>query len=98
MVTKGHRFALRFLRPLSIKKSSSFFPSLIAATSHFGFAPLPAQVSPERPRYFGGTFLPFNLLPAPRRTTAIAPPNISNFFQARPDAYEGLHQLAFAGP
>jgi hypothetical protein len=32
---------------------------LIAATSHFGSAPRPAQVSPDGPRYFGGTFLPF---------------------------------------
>src|SRR5215472_17973314 len=80
---QGHRFDLRFPRPfradLSIKKSSSFFPPLIAATSHLGFAPLPAQVSPERLRYFGGTFLPFKALPPPRRT-AIAPPNILNCF------------------
>jgi len=58
-VYKAHRFDLRFLRPfradLSIRKSSSFFPPLIASTSHLGFAPRPAQVSPERLRYFGGT-------------------------------------------
>src|SRR6516225_7981775 len=64
---EAQRFDLRFLRPfradLSIKKSSSFFPPLIAATSHLGLAPRPAQVSPERLRYFGGTFLPFKTLP-----------------------------------
>jgi hypothetical protein len=46
---KDHRFDLRFLRPFhadfSIKKSSSFFPPLIAATSQRGLAPRPAQVS-----------------------------------------------------
>src|SRR5215470_6558465 len=69
-------FDLRFLRPfradLSIKKSSSFFPPLIAATSQRGFAPRPAQVSPDGPRYFGGTFLPFKTLLLPR--TILAPP------------------------
>src|SRR5262249_46985824 len=73
---QGHRFDLRFLRfflaDLSIKKSSSFFPPLIAATSQRGFAPRPAQVSPDGPRYFGGTFLPFNTLPPPR-TTLVTP-------------------------
>src|SRR6516162_7795576 len=38
MVTKDHRFDLRFLRrfraDLSIRKSSSFFPPLIAATTN----------------------------------------------------------------
>src|SRR5262245_43095949 len=76
LVTKDHRFDLRFLRPfradLSIRKSSSLFPSLIAATSQRGLAPRPAQVSPDGPRYFGGTFLPFNALPPPR--TTLAPP------------------------
>src|SRR5262249_49630631 len=71
---QGHRFDLRFLRrfraDLSIRKSSSFLPPLIAATSHLGLAPRPAQVSPDRLRYFGGTFLPF--LPPPR--TTLAPP------------------------
>src|SRR5262249_31948659 len=72
-----HRFDLRFLRPLradlSIRKSSSFFLPLIAATSQRGFAPRPAQVSPEGPRYFGGTFLPFNALPPlPPRLPATA--------------------------
>src|SRR6516162_11337217 len=88
LVTSGYeaqRFDLRFFRPLradlSIKKSSSFLPRLIAATSHFGFAPRPAQVSPERLRYLGGTFLPFNLLPPPRPpTTATALPILSNCF------------------
>src|SRR5215813_5247661 len=50
---------LRFLRPfpvdLSIRKSSSFFPLLTAATSQRGLAGRPAQVSPEGPRYLGGT-------------------------------------------
>src|SRR5215471_14517208 len=79
LVTSGYeaqRFDLRFLRPLradlSIRKSSSFLPPLIASTSHLGFAPRPAQVSPERLRYFGGTFFPFNALPRPR--TTLAPP------------------------
>jgi hypothetical protein len=44
------RFDLRFLRlfraDLPIRKSSSFFPRLIAATSQRGLAPRPAQVSP----------------------------------------------------
>src|SRR5215831_2376384 len=80
-----HRFDLRFLRPLradlSIRKSSSFFPPLIAATSQRGFSPRPAQVSPDGPRYFGGTFLPFKALPPP--PTTLAPPttaNLSNCF------------------
>src|SRR5262250_1820358 len=82
---EAHRFDLRFLRPfradLSIRKSSSFFPPLIAATSHRGLAPRPAQVSPDGPRYFGGTFLPFNALLPPR--TTLAPPTtpiFSNWF------------------
>jgi len=70
-----YRFDLRFLRffraDLSIRKSSSFFPPLIAATSQRGLAPRPAQVSPDAPRYFGGTFLPFNALPP--RTTLLPP-------------------------
>src|SRR5215467_2749210 len=73
---QGHRFDLRFLRAfradLSIKKSSSFFPPLIAAASQRGFAPRPAQVSPDGPRYLGRTFLPFNTLPLPR--TTLRPP------------------------
>src|SRR5215472_11090923 len=79
LVTSGYeaqRFDLRFFRPfradLSIRKSSSFFPPLIAATSHLGLAPRPAQVSPEGPLYLGGTFLPFNALPPPR--TTLRPP------------------------
>src|SRR5262249_59073110 len=71
-----HRFDLRFLRPfradLSIKKSSSFFPPLIAATSQRGLAPRPAHVSPDGPRYFGGTSFPFTAPPRPR--TTLAPP------------------------
>src|SRR6266511_2489201 len=72
----GQRFDLRFFRPfradLSIRKSSSFFPPLIAATSQRGLTPRPAQVSPDGPRYFGGTFLPLNALPPPRAT--LSPP------------------------
>src|SRR5262249_61985153 len=56
-----------FSADLSIRKPSSFFPPLIAATSQRGFAPRPAQVSPDGPRYFGGTFFPFKALP-PRNT------------------------------
>src|SRR5215813_7425893 len=89
-VCEAHRFDLRFFRPfradLSIKKSSSFLPPLIAATSQRGLAPRPAQVSPDGPRYFGGTFLPFNALPPPRTTlappTAIALPILSNCFSS----------------
>src|SRR5262245_32405881 len=81
-VYEVHRFDLRFLRrfraDLSIKKSSSFLPRLMAATSHFGFAPRPAQVSPERLRYFGGTFLPFKTLPPPR--TTLVTPKAANCF------------------
>src|SRR5262249_52360161 len=82
---QGHRFDLRFFRPfranLSIRKSSSFFPPLIAATSQRGLAPRPAQVSPDRPRYFGETFFPFKTLPPPRRpTTAIVLSILSNCF------------------
>src|SRR5262245_48356080 len=82
MVYEGQRFDLRFLRPfradLSIRKSSSFFPPLIAATSQRGLAPRPAQVSPEGLRYFSGTFLPFNALLPPR--TALLPPTTANIF------------------
>src|SRR5262249_8446257 len=84
---EGQRFDLRFLRPfrvaLSIKKSSSFFPPLIAATSQRGLAPRPAQVSSDGPRYFGGTFLPLNGLPPPR--TTLRPPTtgiLSNSFSS----------------
>ena len=73
---EAHRFRLRFFRPfradLSIRKSSSFLPPLIAATSQRGLAPRPAQVSPEGLRYFGGTLLPFKALPPPR--TTLRPP------------------------
>ncbi len=46
--------------PFLIKKLTIFFPFFRAATNHFGLWPLPAQVPPDRLRYFGGTFLPFN--------------------------------------
>src|SRR5262249_5552829 len=82
---EAYRFDLRFLRlfraDLSIRKSSSFFPLLIARTSQRGLAPRPAHVSPEGLRYLGGTFLPFNALPPPR--TTLAPPTtaiLSNCF------------------
>src|SRR5262245_55320866 len=84
---QGHRFDLRFLRPfradLSIRKSSSFFPPLIASTSQRGLAPRPAQVSPDGLRYFGGTFLPLNALPPPRPRRTLSPPTnaiLSNCF------------------
>src|SRR5262245_1695713 len=88
-VYEAQRFDLRFLRAfradLSIRKSSSFFPPLIAATGQRGLAPRPAQVSPEGPRYLGGTFLPFKALPPPPTTlapptTAIALSILSNCF------------------
>src|SRR5262249_57236554 len=73
---EGQRFDLRLLRrfraDFSIKKSSSFFPPLIASTSHLGFAPRPAQVSPEWLRYFGGAFLPFHT-PSPPSTNPPLP-------------------------
>src|SRR5262249_34982118 len=81
-LSEAQRFDLRFpfRAAFSIKKSSSFFPLFIAATSHLGFAPRPAQVSPEGLRYFGGTFVPFNALaPVFRRpTTPIALFSLSN--------------------
>src|SRR5215472_4552898 len=91
---QGHRLDLRLLRrlraDLSIRKSSSFLPRLIAATSQRGFAPRPAQVSPDGPRYLGGTFLPFNAL-APRRQPRQLPyPSSPTAFQSRHDAQEYL--------
>jgi hypothetical protein len=70
------RFALRFLDLLgealraatvlfSTAKSSSRFPSLIAATSHRGLAPRPAQVLPDLSRYLMGTRRPFSADPPP---------------------------------
>src|SRR5262245_34025377 len=80
---KGHRFDLRFFRPfradLLIRKSSSFLPRFIAATSQRGLAPRPAHVSPDGPRYFGGTFLPFKTLLPPRATT-LRPPTRTSIF------------------
>src|SRR5882762_141909 len=62
-----HRFHTHTGTPLRvslqhtlIKKFSILFPFFIASTSHLGLAPLPAQVSPDGLRYFGGTFLPFS--------------------------------------
>ena len=59
-------FAVRVV--FSIKKSSAFFPSLIAATSQRGFAPRPAHSSPDGPLNFGATFVPFKLPRTPRAT------------------------------
>src|SRR3954467_1808213 len=57
------RFArFGFAPVLSIRKSWTFLPSLIAAASQRGFAPRPAHVSPPGPRYFGATFVPLRLL------------------------------------
>jgi hypothetical protein len=76
-------FFLRFLpgAVFSTAKSSSFFPSLIAATSHRGLAPLPAQVLPALSRYFGGTFLPLNDPPRPL-LDAISPPNLASWLRS----------------
>ena len=76
-------FFLRFLAVavFPIAKSSSFFPSLIAATSHRGFAPRPAQVLPALSRYFAGTFLPFSELPRPL-LGAISPPNLASWLRS----------------
>src|SRR5262249_42183186 len=82
---EAQRFDLRFFRPfradLSIRKSSSFLPPLIAARSQRGFAPRPAQVSPKGPRYFGGTFFPRNALPPPR--TTLPPPTKATALSSR---------------
>jgi len=100
---EGHRFDLRFLRPfraLSIRKSSSFFPPLIAATSQRGFASLPAQVSPDGPRYFGGTFLLFKTLRRPR--TTLRPPTkasiLSNCFCTSARCSRSISSTRCAGP
>ena len=74
-------FARRFLAVFSIAKSSNFFPSSIAATSHRGFAPRPAQMLPALSRYFGGTFLPFSELPRPL-LDAISPPNLASWLRS----------------
>src|SRR6267142_929088 len=76
-------FFLRIL-PVAVfssAKSSNFFPSLIAATSHRGFAPRPAQVLPARSRYFGGTFLPFSDPPRPL-PGAMSPPNLASWLRS----------------
>src|SRR5260370_13550555 len=81
------RLVRRFRADLSIKKSSSFLPPLIAATSHRGLAPRPAQVSPEGPRYFGATSLPLNALTLRPLRPTLSPPGtaialsiLSNWF------------------
>jgi hypothetical protein len=73
-----HFFARRFFAVFSIAKSSNFFPSLIAATSHRGRAPLPAHVLPALSRYLGGTFLPLNTDPPRPLLDAISPPNLAS--------------------
>src|SRR5260370_22941321 len=69
----SHFFFLRFVAfvgvALLIKKSSSFLPSLIAATNHLGVAPRPAHSSPDGPLYLAATFRPFNVLPRMPRAT-----------------------------
>src|SRR5262245_13581993 len=82
---EDQRFDLSFFRPfradLSIKKSSSFFPPLIAATSQLSFDPRHAHVSPDGQRYFGETYFPFHSTPTPR--TTLRPPTtaiLSNCF------------------
>src|SRR5262245_3033690 len=97
---QGHRFDLRFLRPfradLSIRKSSSFFPPLIASTSQRGLAPRPAQVSPDGLRYFGGTFLPskhFHRLA--RQPRQLPYPSSPTAFQVRHDAQKAFGQTRF---
>src|SRR5215471_13035258 len=98
---EAQRFDLRFLRTfradLSIRKSSSFFPRLIAATSHLGFAHgLPKSRLMDLDTSAGPSFpsMRFHRLAQPfglrlRRSTA---------FQVRPDACAAFHQPAFAGP
>ena len=62
-------------------KSSNFFPSLIAATSQRGLAPLPAHVLPDLSRYFGGTFFPLSDPPRPL-LDAISPPNLASWLRS----------------
>src|SRR5260221_11941773 len=59
---------------LSIRKSSRFFPALIAAVNQRGCAPRPAQVFPSVSRYFGATFMPLVARPCFRRPFPISPP------------------------
>src|SRR4029077_15559984 len=66
----------------STAKSSNFFPSLIAATSHRGFAPRPAQVLPALSRYLGGTFFPFSVDPPRPLLGAMSPPNLANWLRS----------------
>ena len=66
----------------SIAKSSNFFPSLIAATSHRGFAPLPAHVLPALSRYFGGTFFPLNTDPPRPLLGGISSPNLASWLRS----------------
>ena len=77
-------FFLRFFPGvvLSTAKSSNFFPSLIAATSHRGLAPRPAQVLPALSRYFGGTFFPLSTDPPRPLLDAISPPNLASWLRS----------------
>jgi len=102
-VYEAQRFDLCFFRPfradLSMRKSSSFLPPLIAATSHLGLAPRPAQVSPEGLRYLGGTFFlsrRFHYLGQP--FCRQPPQTSSTAFQFQHDAREAFRQPALVGP
>jgi len=102
-VCEAHRFDLRFFRPfradLSIRKSSSFLPPLIAATSNevsrhdlpkFRLTDLDISAGLSFPsKHFHR--LPQPLRRQPRQTFPTA-------FQSRPAACEAFRQPAFAGP
>src|SRR5262249_30849792 len=63
------------LADLSIRNSSGLRPSFTRASSHFGRAPRPAQSSPEGPRYFGATFMPFRGCGRARPARALETPH-----------------------
>ena len=107
MVTKDHRFDLRFFRPfradLSIKKSSSSFPPLIAATSQRGLAPRPAKFFRLTDHDISARLsFPSKRLHRlelfGRRQRRQWPPFSPTAFQSRHDACEAFCQPAFAGP
>jgi hypothetical protein len=82
---RHHRFFRRLRPDLSIKKLSSFFPSLIAATS-IGVAPRALPMSRlSDPDILAGLFLPFNALALrpPRRAT-VSPPAGASPAQVKP--------------
>src|SRR6476620_7805976 len=106
LATYGHFFLLCAFFALrvvfSIKKSSAFFPSLIAATSQRGFAPRPAHSSPDGPLNFGRPSSPlsFHALPAPpchrlMQQSFRVPPTA---FRGWSDSRSTLHQLDCVGP